>query len=106
MLQLILYIDVERVESPDGNQDSESTEVWRAIEITMNVGVTDYGSIVSAIINTHYPYDQMQTIINNHLLGEHEDAYEEMQAYRVLAKATAKQIVEEIHIEESEVNNG
>lgn len=85
MTQLIVYVDVR-----------QEGEEWFAVEITMPVGVLDYGSIVSAIIDSHYSNDQMQAIVNNHLIGEHEEAFEEMQQYRVYAKQTAKSIVEEI----------
>lgn len=78
---------------------------WRAVEITMPVGVIDYGSIVSAIIDSHYTNDQMQAIVNNHLIGEHEDAFDEMQEYRAYAKRMARQIVEEINGGE-EASNG
>lgn len=33
----------------------------------MPVGVTDYGSIVSAIINSHYSNDEMDATMNNYL---------------------------------------
>lgn len=54
-----------------------------------------YSSLVSAIIVDKYPSDVMQAIINNHLLGddeEHEQEYQEMQAWRRTAKAVAKEI--------------
>lgn len=48
-----------------------------------------YSSIVSAIINDRYSNDQMQAIINNHLLeanDEHEAEFSAMQAWRAHAK--------------------
>ena len=56
-----------------------------------------YSSLVSAIIVDKYPSDVMQAIINNHLLGddeEHEQEYNEMQAWRRTAKEVAKRITE------------
>lgn len=68
--------------------------------MTLPIGVLDYGSIVSAYINNRYPFDSMQAIINNHLLGdeEHETEYEEMQQYRKKAKRWAKEIIERIKV--------
>lgn len=57
LLQLVLYIDIKQ----------ESEEEWTATQITLPVGVLDYGSIVSAIINSHYTNDQMQSIMNNYI---------------------------------------
>ena len=89
-MQLTLYVDVEHIVT------EEVVDEWHAVEITMPVGVLDYGSIVSAIIDSHYSNDQMQAIVNNHLIGEDEKAFNEMQEYRVYAKQTARYIIEEI----------
>ena len=66
----------------------------------MPVGVTDYGSIVSALINAKYDADSMQAIVNNKLLdGEDPDydaAFQKMQAWRAEAKWIGKEITEEI----------
>ena len=75
----------------------------------MPIGVIDYGSIVSAIIDSHYTNDQMQAIVNNHLIGEHEDVFAEMQEYRTYAKRTAQEIVSDLDNEAEEgkeVDNG
>lgn len=95
LMQLTVFADIERV----------SEDEWSAVKIEMPHGVLDYGSIVSAIIDSHYTNDQMQAIVNNHLIGEHEDAFQEMQEYRVYAKRTAKEIVDDLGIGE-EVDNG
>nr|AIF26681.1 hypothetical protein [uncultured bacterium fosmid pJB83B9] len=59
-----------------------------------------YGDLVSAIIRSRYSDDSMQAIINNHLLGdedpEHLHAYQEMQDWRVTAKAQAKLILNKL----------
>lgn len=99
LLQITVYADIEHVVEEDVDE-------WRAVEIEMPIGVLDYGSIVSAIIDSHYSNDQMQAIVNNHLIGEHEDVFEEMQQYRVYAKQTAKYIVEDMEKENEEVDNG
>lgn len=96
MLQLIMYIDA-RQENDGNNEEGD----WVATQITMPVGVTDYGSIVSALINAKYNNDQMQAIVNNKLLNDgdpdHEAAFQEMQAWRTEAKRIAKEIVESIN---------
>lgn len=98
-MQLVIYTDV-REEQVDSNEI-----VYCATEITMPVGVADYGSIVSSVINAHYSADTMQAIINNHLIGEGEEYFAEMQEYRLYAKTLARKIVNEIN-KESEVSNG
>ena len=100
LLQLTIYVDVMHEAGEEGQSD-----IWTAVEITMPVGVADYGSIVSAIIDSHYSNDQMQAIVNNHLVGEHEEAFEKMQQYRLYAKQTAKDIVEDLE-KGKEVGNG
>lgn len=87
MKQLILFVDVE--------QNTE-TNTWSAIEIIMPIGEFDYGSIVSAIINSHYSNDQMQAIINNYLIGKSMEKFEAMQTYRTHAKKLARTILDEI----------
>lgn len=98
-LQLIIYTDVRQ----EIGENEQVTYV--ATEITMPIGIVDYGSIVSAIINAHYSFDQMQAIVNNYLIQEHLDEFQEMQDYRLYAKEIARMIVEDIS-KESEVSNG
>lgn len=95
--QLTIYIDVR-----ESNEDLESTEKeWVATQIRLPLGVLDYGSIVSALINAKYSNDSMQAVVNNHLLDDgdpdHEAAYNDMQEYRVYAKETAREIVKELN---------
>ncbi len=61
-LQLIIYTDVRQ----EIGENEQVTYV--ATEITMPIGIVDYGSIVSAIIYAHYSFDQMQAIVNNYLM--------------------------------------
>lgn len=60
-LQLTLYTDIKE------ETTSEGVKQWTATQIFMPVGVTDYGSIVSAIINSHYSNDEMDATMNNYL---------------------------------------
>lgn len=98
MLQLTLYADPKQENNADG------TDQWVADALLLPIGIIDYGSIVSAYINNRYPFDSMQAIINNHLLGDedHEAEYESMQAYRKKAKEWAKEIVSNFNIETEE----
>lgn len=98
-LQLIIYTDVRQ----ETGENEQVTYV--ATEITMPIGIVDYGSIVSAIIDAHYSFDQMQAIVNNYLIQEHLDEFQEMQDYRLYAKEIARMIIEDIS-KESEVSDG
>lgn len=98
-LQLIIYTDVRQ----ETGENEQVTYV--ATEITMPIGIVDYGSIVSAIIDAHYSFDQMQAIVNNYLIQEHLDVFQEMQDYRLYAKEIARMIIEDIS-KESEVSDG
>lgn len=88
--QITVYADPQEPQSEDG-----STQ-WTATAITLPVGVYDYGSIVSAVINARYSGDQMQAIINNHLIDSHEGEFNAMQEYRLYAKRVAKEIIEDM----------
>ena len=98
-LQLIIYTDVRQ----ETGENEQVTYV--ATEITMPIGIVDYGSIVSAIIDAHDSFDQMQAIVNNYLIQEHLDEFQEMQDYRLYAKEIARMIIEDIN-KESEVSDG
>lgn len=55
----------------------------------------DYDNIVSHIITAEYPNDRMQAVINNFMQdfsSESEQEFEEMQAWRDLAKNTACEV--------------
>lgn len=91
------------------NFDVEDSDVeeykyrWR--KIVLPVGVWDYASIVSAIINAAYPANDMQAINNNYLRTldgtelpeDKRDEYIlehlEMNAYRDHAKTIAKELL-------------
>ncbi len=58
-----------------------------------------YERIVSAIVNDGYSTDEMQAIINNHLLDsgneDTEAEFQTMQEWRTLAKTVAREVVGE-----------
>lgn len=56
-----------------------------------------YGEVVSCIISDHYTADQMQAIVNNHLMDsesdEHKAEFEAMQSWRMKAKEIAREVL-------------
>ena len=109
---LLICFDAEEVtvttpstsdsESSDSeSSDSASNAVRTAYEAyTVRVSLpTTYEQVTSAIIDAAYPSDQMQAIINNHLLEsdntEHEAEFAAMQQWRAGAKTIAKQVMEQ-----------
>ena len=96
--------DSEATASESSEADSSeanSNAVRTAYEAyTVRVSLpTTYEQVTSAIIDAAYPSDQMQAIINNHLLesdnAEHEAEFAAMQQWRAGAKTIAKQVVEQ-----------
>lgn len=92
MKQITVFVGCNQSHSDDG------AEEWTATAVTLPVGVNDYASIVSAIINSKYSNDQMQAIMFNRGDGreDHEEEYQEMQAWRSEAKRIAKIVVSSI----------
>lgn len=96
--------DSEATASESSEADSSeanSNAVRTAYEAyTVRVSLpTTYEQVTSAIIDAAYPSDQMQAIINNHLLesdnAEHEAEFAAMQQWRADAKTIAKQVMEQ-----------
>ena len=96
--------DSEATDSESSDSDSSeavSNAVRTAYEAyTVRVSLpTTYEQVTSAIIDAAYPSDQMQAIINNHLLesdnAEHEAEFAAMQEWRANAKTIAKQVMEQ-----------
>lgn len=114
---LLICFDAEEVTvttpstSDSESSDSESTDsdsseaasnavrtVYEAYTVRVSLPTT-YEQVTSAIIDAAYPSDQMQAIINNHLLesdnAEHEAEFAAMQEWRAGAKTIAKQVMEQ-----------
>nr|DAD87613.1 MAG TPA: hypothetical protein [Siphoviridae sp. ctAUQ2] len=91
--QYTVAFDIQELE-----EGGESKLQWS--EATFDLGKPTYSQLVAAIVQSRYPNDDMQAIINNHLLedgdAEHEAEWDAMQAWRVEAKAKAKEILEEL----------
>lgn len=83
-------------------QESEETEgnAYTWSEATFDLGKPTYSQLTAAIIQSRYSNDDMQAIINNHLLedgnSEHEAEWNAMQEWRTEAKTMAKSILEEL----------
>ena len=109
---LLICFDAEEVTvttpstSESEASDTESSEaasnavrtVYEAYTVRVSLPTT-YEQVTSAIIDAAYPSDQMQAIINNHLLesdnAEHEAEFAAMQEWRAGAKTIAKQVMEQ-----------
>lgn len=85
-------------ESSDSTDSDSTRTVYEAYAVRVSLPTT-YEQVTSAIIDAAYPSDQMQAIINNHLLesdnAEHEAEFTAMQEWRTNAKAIAKQVMEQ-----------
>lgn len=91
--QYTIAFDIQELEG-----ENEAAYQWS--EATFDLGKPTYAQLVAAIIQSRYPNDDMQAIINNHLLedgdAEHEEEWKAMQAWRLEAKAYAKEILKEL----------
>lgn len=59
-------------------------------------GSLTYDKIVDAMVDSKYPKDKMQAIINNYLIDptdEHVDEFKQMQDFRKYSKGYAKEIL-------------
>lgn len=66
--------------------------------VKVKVGDWDYSGIVNAIVTAEYPNDRMQAVINNfmqNLSSDSEREFNDMQAWRNLAKKTACEVLGE-----------
>ncbi len=92
----------EALDSMHGDEESTTRTVYKAYVTRLERPAT-YERIVSAIVNDGYSTDEMQAIINNHLLdSDNEDTeaeFQAMQEWRTLAKAVAREIVGEASAE-------
>lgn len=107
-----INFDVEQIELENGMDRDESKEkttrlAYSAYVVRIEQPV-ERDKVVDAIISFAYPTDKMQAIINNHFANlakiadgkeldadekEHEVEYDNMQAWRVKAKAVAKEVM-------------
>ena len=87
---------------------AETKTVYEAYSVRVSQPISRE-SIISTIVESAYPQDKMQAIINNHLINlattqdggtldddeqEHEAEYKAMQEWRTLAKQTATEAME------------
>jgi hypothetical protein len=100
---LIMLFDFVKVEPSDDEQQS-TPENFYSLESVIMDGPTDYGKIVSAIINDKYSADDVQAIIANYEEArsaeepsekeqEYLAEYAEYQEWRKHAKEIAKIVI-------------
>lgn len=96
----LITFDVEEVKVKneamgEGGEVPETTQ-YAAYCVRVDEPVTR-DRIIAAIITAAYPSDEMQAIINNHLLDptdeEHEAEFNEMQQWRTHAKEIASKVM-------------
>lgn len=96
----LITFDVEEVKVKneamgEGGEATETTQ-YAAYCVRVDEPVTR-DRIIAAIITAAYPSDEMQAIINNHLLDpsdeEHEAEYNAMQQWRTHAKEIASKVM-------------
>lgn len=77
------------------DEDSNPCYVWQ--EVTLPVGVWNYGAIVDALVRIQYPSDKMEAVTNNYLANQGDmdsaTAYTEMLRYRGECKVLARQLL-------------
>lgn len=86
----------QTIDSMHEDEEPTTRTVYKAY-VTRVARPLTYDSIVSAIINAEYTTDQMQAVINNHLLDSTNEATEAeftaMQQWRALAKKVAREVI-------------
>lgn len=91
--QYTIAFDIQKSKTDDQEQ-------YQWFEATFDLGQPTYSQLAAAIIQSRYPNDDMQAIINNHLLddgnSEHESEWADMQAWRAKAKNMAKEILAQL----------
>ena len=108
-----INFDVEQIELAN-NTESDNSKKEKTTRLAYSAYVVrieqpvERDKVVDAIISSAYPTDKMQAIINNHFANlakiadgkeldadekEHEIEYDNMQAWRVKAKAVAKEVM-------------
>jgi len=93
--QYTIAFDIHKSETEDQGQ-------YQWTEATFDLGQPSYSQLVAAIIQSRYPSDDMQAIINNHLMddgnSEHETEWKKMQAWRAESKNMAKSILAQLKV--------
>lgn len=77
------------------DEDGDPCYEWQ--EVSLPVGVWDYGAIVDALVRIQYPSDRMEAVTNNYLANQGDMdcavAYTEMLRYRGECKVLARQLL-------------
>ena len=82
----------------DIREETEGEFKYSYYSVSVRFGQWDYSGIVNAIVSAEYPNHRMQAVINNFMQdfsSESEQEFENMQAWRDLAKKTACEVLGE-----------
>lgn len=105
---LRLYFDFEEIQVPSGDMGNpeETMTMVRCENVDVPTGRSDYGGIVSAIINERYTADDVQALVANYEAAKDTESvlpsekrkeylkeYATFQEWRSHAKDVAKQVL-------------
>lgn len=89
-------INFDVVELPE----AEDNQRFRYQSVTLPAGEYNRATVISSIIRSRYSDDEMQAVINNYLLDEHDEGlvaeFNAMQDCRKFAKSVATEFAEAI----------
>lgn len=93
--------DVREVVQETESDEQPQTVSYEWCEATFPVGIPTYANLVAAFVHGRYTDDDMQALVNNHLLDAGEEAEEAewnaMQEWRKECKQLAKDILERLN---------
>lgn len=105
---LRLYFDFEEIQVPSGDMGNpeETMTTVRCENVDVPTGRSDYGGIVSAIVNDRYTADDVQAMVANYEAAKDPDSeiptdkgeeylneYAAFQSWRAHAKEIAKKVI-------------
>ena len=92
----VITLNYGAKENDDAGSEN-ANQRYKYGSVRLAPGVSDYRSIVAALVNNEFDRDEMQAIINNYLLdGDDPEAvaeFNDMQAFRRFAKRIAREFV-------------
>lgn len=95
-----IAFDVKEVAQESDNEEANNATSYEWCEATFPVGVPTYANLVAAFVHGRYTDDDMQALVNNHLLDEGDELQEAewnaMQEWRKECKQLAKNILERL----------
>lgn len=96
-----IAFDVQEVKQETENNEQSQSVSYEWCEATFPIGVPTYANLVAAFVHGRYTDDDMQALVNNHLLDAGEEAEEAewnaMQEWRKECKQLAKDVLERLN---------